>query len=138
MTAFLMRFLGGALLKRVFGFLGGFGIRDWLIVIAVIAIVILGWQYKLGQDARADVRVLEQQLEQERADFVRELEASEQENERARARHARELMSVADEFAVERDRLLSLTQQMQAIEDAPDEDDAPVAPVLKNFLEMMP
>lgn len=133
-----MKFLTAFLGRRILGLAVG----TWLKGIAAAAVfgamAWLGYQYNEGQRAMERAEQLEQTLTEERARFVEELEASEEENQRARERHARELADVDRAFDKERQRLLEAADLLSEIDRAPAADDGPVAPVLQDLLEQLP
>lgn len=106
-------------------------LRSWLrLGLALVAAVAIGWVVlELRAGARAAVQV--EQL-------TAALAASEAENAEARARHARDLMRVANAFDEERARLEAAQDALSAIDQAPDSDDGPIAPVLKDTLRRLP
>lgn len=114
-------------MKKLFSFLTGPWLNIGLIAALAIAAGAVFWQYNAGQRAIAQVDALTAQLA-----------ASEAENEAARERHARDLMRVANAFDEERARLAAVQDAISAIDQAPDSDDGPVAPVLKDALRRLP
>ena len=115
----------------MFAFLTSFSLRTWLrLGLALIVAVALAWVVlELRAGARAAVQV--EQL-------TAALAASEAENEAARARHARDIARVVGSFEAERARLEDAMDSLAAIDQAPDSDDGPVAPVLKDTLRRLP
>ena len=114
-------------MKKILSFLTGPWLNVGLIAALAIAAGAVFWQYNAGQRAIAQVDALKVQLA-----------ASEAENAEARARHARDLMRVANAFDEERARLEAVQDSLSAIDQAPESDDGPVAPVLKDALRRLP
>jgi hypothetical protein len=85
------------------------------------------YQYNAGQRAIAQVDALTAQLA-----------ASEAENAAARDRHKRDVARVFTSFEEERARLEAVQDAISDIDQAPDSDDGPLAPVLKDTLRRLP
>ena len=104
-----------------------FGIDTKLQLLAVVVMIsAIGWlsvQWKLGVDARSDLKI-ERELNEKLT-----LDA-----ERQRERHAREINAVSDELARERDRLNNAQSQISTIDNAPESENGPVAPILLDAL----
>lgn len=114
-------------MKKIASFLTGPWINIGLIAALALAAGAVFYQYNAGQRAIAQVTALTAQLA-----------ASEAENAEARARHARDLMRVANAFDEERARLAAVQDAISAIDQAPASDDGPVAPVLLDTLRRLP
>lgn len=114
-------------MKKILSLLTGSWLNIGLLAALAIVAGAFFWQYNAGQRAIAQVDALKAQLA-----------ASEAENAEARARHARDLMRVANAFDEERARLEAAQDALSAIDQAPDSDDGPVAPVLKDTLRRLP
>lgn len=108
-----------------------FPLRTWLrLGAALIAALAIAWVVlELRAGARAAVQV--EQL-------TAALAASEAERAEAQARHQRDLSRVMSSFDAERARLEGAMDALSAIDQAPDSDDGPVAPVLKDTLRRLP
>lgn len=118
--------------------LSGFSFKTWLrLGLAAVVALAVGWvvlELRAGARAAVQVEALTAQVDH----LTTALAASEAENAAARARHARDLMRVANAFDEERARLEELQDAISAIDQAPDSDDGPLAPVLKDTLRRLP
>lgn len=114
-------------MKKILSFLTGPWLNVGLIAALVLAAGAVFYQYNAGQRAIAQVDALTAQLA-----------ASEAENEAARERHKRDVTRVIVAFEEERARLAAVQDSLSAIDQAPDSDDGPVAPVLLDTLRRLP
>jgi hypothetical protein len=114
-------------MKKILSFLTGPWLNIGLIAALAVTAGAVFYQYNAGQRAIAKVEQL-----------TADLAVSEAENAEAQARHARDLIRVANAFDEERARLEAVQDAISAIDQAPDSDDGPVAPVLKDTLRRLP
>ena len=114
-------------MKKILSFLTGPWLNVGLVAVLALAAGVVFYQYNAGQRAIARVDAL-----------TAALAASEAENAEAQARHQRDLARVMGSFEAERARLEDAMESLSAIDQAPDSDDGPVAPVLKDTLRRLP
>lgn len=114
-------------MKKILSFLAGGWLNVGLFAALVLAAGVVFYQYNAGQRAIARVDAL-----------TAALAASEAENQAARDRYQRDLARVMGSFEAERARLEDAMDSLSEIDRAPDSDDGPVAPVLKDTLRRLP